>query len=229
MSSNTQNKEKIRARLHTTISNETENILIKYSKLKDKNGNKIYGNKSKVVEKALELLDKYHHPEREEEQAIWNRSKNELKMLLVGKPIFLAFILGDFKKVFENNITVDLIEWYTKKGIERLSINEVLIAIKDLWIAGNYFYDIKIEKGNKGTYIMILYHEFQDKEYSEFWGRYFNFFLSSQKSCNIEYFIRTSFLRLVITPSDNYNFSQNVGNYRVGKDRYKINEAIEVW
>jgi len=229
MNVETQNKEKIRARLHTTISNETEEILIKYSKLKEKNGKKLYGNKSKVVEKALELLDKYHHPEREEEQAIWNRSKFELKMLLVGKPIFLALISGDFKKVFEDNITTDLIEWYTKKGIENLSINEVLNAIKDLWIAGNFFYDIKIDKGNKGTYIMILYHEFQDKKYSEFWGHYFNLFLSRQKKCNVEYFIRTSFLRLVITPLDNYNFSQNVGDYRISKDRYKINEAIEVW
>ncbi|MFX1276766.1 MAG: hypothetical protein ACFFAT_17225 [Promethearchaeota archaeon] len=226
---NTEKKDKIRARLHTTISSETEEILNKYATLKDKNGKKIYGNKSRVIEKALDLLDKFHFPEKEHEQVIWNRAKNELKMLMVGKPTFLAYISGNYKQVYEDNIAIDIIEWYTQKNIEDLSIEATLNAIKDIWIAGNYFYDAKIEKGNKGSYIMLLYHDFQNKTYSEFWGNYFSLFLSRQKNCNVDYFIRTSFLRLVITPSDKVNLSQNLYQYSVGKDKYKISESIEVW
>lgn len=229
MSDKTNNKEKIRARLHTTISNDTEFILNKYATLKDKEGNKIYGNKSKVIEKALDLLDKYHHPEKEEEQAIWNRSKNELKMLLLGKPTFIALISGNYNQIFEDNFAIDLIEWYTKKNIENLSIQDILNAIKHIWITGNFFYDVVIEKGNKGNFVMLLYHDFQNQRYGEFWGNYFTSFLSRQKHCEVEFFNRTSFLRLVISPSEKFELSQNVGEYRVSSDRYKINEAIEAW
>jgi hypothetical protein len=229
MTINTENREKIRSRLHTTISSVTEDILVKYASLKDKNGKKIYGNKSKVIEKALDLLDKYHHPDKEDEQAIWNRVKNELKMLLVGKPTFLAYISGDHKKAYDNNIALDIIEWYTQKSIENLSLEAILNAIKKIWVAANYFYEIKIEKGNKGAYIMLLYHEFQNEKYGEFWGNYFSLLLSRQKNCDVEYFIRTSFLRLVITPSNKLDLSQNVGEYKVSNERYKISEIIEAW
>ena len=125
MKTNTEKKEKIRARLHTTISSETEDNLNKYASLEDNEGKKIYGNKSKVIEKALDLLDKYHHPEKEDEQAIWNRAKNELKMLLVGKPTFIAYISGNYKQAYEDNIAIDIIEWYTQKSIEDLSIEAI--------------------------------------------------------------------------------------------------------
>ncbi len=229
MSTKTKNKEKIRVRVHTTISMEKENILNAYAKLKDKDGNKIYGNKSKVIEKALDLLEKFHHPDKEEEHSLWNRTKDELKMLLVGKPTFIAYITGDYKNVYRNNIALDLVEWYAQKAIDELSVEDILNAIKKIWITANYFYKISIEKGSKGNYIMLLYHEFQNERFGEFWANYFSYFLSEHKKCKVEYFIRTSFVRLVITPLENIDLSQDISEYRVTDDKYRLSEIVEVW
>ena len=74
MTTKNEGQDKVRARLHTTISKESEDILIKFATLKDEDGKKIYGNKSKVIEKALVLLDKHHFPAKAEEQ-FWQRQE----------------------------------------------------------------------------------------------------------------------------------------------------------
>ncbi|MBN1801850.1 MAG: hypothetical protein JW891_10110 [Candidatus Lokiarchaeota archaeon] len=194
-------EDKGRPRLHTTISMEKEVILDKLVKLLDKNGNEIYGNKSKVIEKALELLDNYHNPVNEKSQNIWNRGRNELKMVLISKKSFLGLLLGGFKQGFKENNALEIIEWYKQKRVDDMDVIELLRAIKDMWIASNLFYRIVIHKRTGGKYIMDFHHEFYSKEFGRFWGEYFKEFLSLHKFCKSEYIVRNSSLRLEINPT----------------------------
>jgi len=187
--------------IHTTLSQESNEILDKYANLKDKNDEKIFGNKSKVLEKALEILDKSYNPQNKDDlQAIWDRARNELNMVLVGKKTYLAYLSGDYENALIENIAVDILEWYTRMSIEDMDLEEVLKAIKCVWLAANYFYKIEIETGSKGSYQMSFYHDFHSIKYSEFWGSYFARLLSEQKKCEVEIFPRNSSLILRISP-----------------------------
>ena len=195
----TKNSEKGKPRLHTTISKETEQLLDKYAELKDENGEYIYGNKSKVIEKAIELLDKYHEPRKEDIQDMWNRARTELNMVSIGKWTFFSLIKGE--ATVNENLALDIIEWYAQKTIDEIHLVELLEIIKELWVSMNYFRKIRINVGSKNSYQMTFLHDFHGKEYSEYWGLYFNKLLLTYKNCDIEYFLRKTSLILRINPS----------------------------
>lgn len=194
------NIKKKRITIHTTIGEKSNGILEKYADLEDDRAKKIFGNKSKVIERALELLDQYYYPEKGDLQTIWNRAREELNMVLVGKRTYLSYISGDYKKALTENIAIDILEWYKNKTIVEMSLIELLDSIKNVWLSANYFYKIDIEVGSKGSYQMSLYHDFHDKRYSEFWGNYFSELISNQKHCEVEIFARNESLILRITP-----------------------------
>jgi len=75
-----------RKNIHTTISEESYEILTNYADSVDDNGNKIFGNQSKVIEKALELLDKHYNPEKNSLQEIWNSETFEAFRKCFNKP-----------------------------------------------------------------------------------------------------------------------------------------------
>jgi len=194
------NKKETKLTIHTTISEKANKLLEKYADLKDNNNNKIFGHKSKVIERALELLDQYYYPEKSDLQSIWNRARNELNMVLVGKKTYLSYISGDYKKALTENIAIDVLEWYKNENIVDMSLDELLDAIKNVWLSANYFYKIDFEVGSKGTYQMSFYHDFHSKRYSDFWGNYFSELLHNQKQCDVEIFARNESLILRITP-----------------------------
>ena len=198
MNNNKTEKQK-KLTIHTTISEKANELLEKYADLKDNDQNKIFGNKSKVIEKALELLDQYYYPEKSNLQTIWNRARDELNMVLVGKKTYLSYISGDHKKALTENIAIDIIEWYKNENIVDMPLDELLDSIKNIWLSANYFYKIDIEVGSKGTYQMSLYHDFHSKRYSNFWGNYFSELLHNQKQCDVEIFARNESLILRIT------------------------------
>ncbi|MCP4764260.1 MAG: hypothetical protein GY870_20975 [archaeon] len=191
--------EKGKPRLHTTISVETEKLIEKYAKLKDRNSEEIYGNKSKVIEKAIELLDKHHNPEKEEIQNIWNRSRNEVNMALIGKSTFLSLIKGE--NTVNENLAVDIIEWYKGQQIDEIPLEMLLKAIKEIWVATNYFINIKIEETNrkKETFRMSFFHNFQSEMYSKYWGDYFRMFLLKRNKCDVAQYSanKSSFILII--------------------------------
>lgn len=193
-------KEK-RLTIHTTITEKANGLLEKYADLKDDKDSKIFGHKSKVIERALELLDQHYYPDKEDLQTIWNRAREELNMVLVGKRTFLSYISGDYKKAFRENIAIDILEWYKNKNIVEMSLIELLDSIKDVWLSANYFYKIDSEVGSKGSYQMSFYHDLHSKRYSDFWGNYFSELLSHQKQCDVEIFARHESLILRISKS----------------------------
>ncbi len=184
--------------IHTTLSDKAINVLEKYQKLLDVNGIPIYPTKTNIIEEALELLDNHYNPSKNDLQTIWNRAKKELNMVLVGKKTFLAYISGDFKRAFQENIALEIVEWYQGKFINEMNLEDLLNAIKNVWLAANYFYKIDIEKGSKGSYQISFYHDFHSKEYSEYWGNYFSVLLQQHKKCEVEMFARNESLTLRI-------------------------------
>ncbi|NHI94695.1 MAG: hypothetical protein EAX96_19545 [Candidatus Lokiarchaeota archaeon] len=217
----TEKKERIV--IHTTISAEARDILEKFSKKRDEEKKlltkrKIIENALKLFEKvqdtdsyfesgkdiiddALELYEKFQNPQKDEASNIWMRFRNELDMISVGKTTFLAYISGDYKRAFKENVAVDILEWYTGKTITELSLKEVLDGIKALWLAGNYFNNIVIEKSKEGIYVMFFYHNLRSKRYGEFWSEYFSEFLKEFKNCKIDYVIRNESFVLTINPN----------------------------
>jgi hypothetical protein len=186
--------------IHTTLSLRANDLLEKYKNYKDKNGDLVFSTKSQIIENALELLDKQFLPEKDDLASIWNRAKDELNMVLVGKTTFLSYISGDYKKAFKENVAIEIVEWYKGKFITEMDLLELLKALKTIWIAANYFYKIDIEQGSWGSYQMSFYHDFHNEHYSKFWGNYFQAFITHHKKCEIEIFSRTESLVLRITP-----------------------------
>nr|MDO8084027.1 hypothetical protein [Candidatus Sigynarchaeum springense] len=188
-----------RKTIHTTLTEEAFALLEKYAALQDDRGHLVYGNHSKVIEHALNVLDKQHHPEKEDSQSIWNRTRSELNMLLVGKPTFLAYISGDHENALKQNIAVDIIEWYARKTIKQMDCGEIITCIKKIWMAANYFYNIDVETGDKGSYHVSFYHDLQEKRYSDYWSKYFAGLLERTCPCRVEIFSRNASFRLIIS------------------------------
>ncbi|GAF90979.1 unnamed protein product, partial [marine sediment metagenome] len=127
-------KKSDRKGLHTTISKKSYDILEKYSKFKSKDGNLVFSNrKSNVIEFSLKLLEKYFTPDKTDNDLLAARFHKDLNMVTVGKPTFLAYISGNYKKAFEENIAIELVEWYKGKTVDELSTYDILESIKDLW------------------------------------------------------------------------------------------------
>ncbi len=156
LSPDTQNsrikKSKSKSTIHTTISEKTINILNKYLSIKDENDEILYNSKAEIIEHALDLLDKHYNPELQNNLNLWKRFRNELDMVAVGKTTFMSYISGDYKRALKENIAVEVIEWYKRRNISELTLEEIIFALKDIWIAGNYFNKVEVEIGNKGSH-----------------------------------------------------------------------------
>ena len=161
MMDNNSKKKPPKPTIHTTISQKALNIFTKYLKLRNEEDESIYSSKANIIEEALELFDKHHDPEVDEAINTWKRFRQELNMVSVGKPTFLAYISGDYRRAFKENIAVEILEWYKKLNVDKMSMEEFLNALKDLWIAGNYFYKVDIEKlkgnGFKISFYLHIY------------------------------------------------------------------------
>lgn len=216
--------KKERIAIHTTISAEARDILEKFSKKKGEDDKKLF-TKRKIIENALKLFnkvqdydeyfesgedkmddaleffEKFQNPQKDEKSNLWIRYRNELDMVSVGKTTFLAYISGDYKKALKENVALDILEWYTGNTIDKLSLKEVLEGIKALWLAGNYFTKITIEKSKEGKYVMFFYHNLRSKKYGEYWSEYFSVLLEENKSSEVDYVVRNESFVLTITPN----------------------------
>jgi predicted house-cleaning noncanonical NTP pyrophosphatase (MazG superfamily) len=174
--------------LHTRIST---NIYKEIEELTD-----IYGNKSNVIEKAVDFFKKYKK-NWDEDQKIWNKAR-ELNMLLVGKTTFMAYLSGDSKKAWEDNIATEVIEWISDKKIEKLTLLEILESIKKMWVAANYFTSIKIIENSEISAINISFFHTFNKEYSNFWANYFKRWIEKNLSYETKIHLRNEIFSLEI-------------------------------
>ena len=189
-------KENEKLHIHTTISKEIKTIIDDYATKLDENGDKIFGNKAKVIEKAIELLDAYYNPNKKDAITIWNRARGK-NMVLVAKTTFLAYISGKIENAYTDNLAVESVEWYLGKKIEAMTFEEFLYGLKGMWHAANYFYQIDLETLDKGTFHLDFYHD-QNKKYSTFWVNYFETIIRSEWSCLIDSKARSRSFKMII-------------------------------
>jgi len=166
--------------IHTRISKDV------YSTIEELSKN--LGSKAKVIEDAVNFYKDYKF-KWDKNQEIWNKAR-ELQMVLVGKTTFMSYISGDITKVFEQNICTEIIEWLTKKPLKDLTKLEIFNAIKDIWIAANYFINIEIiAQNSNNSYELRFYHNF-NKKYSEFWANYFEKWFKNNLNLKVESLLR---------------------------------------
>jgi hypothetical protein len=139
---------------------------------------KEYGNLAKVVKKAINLLDQKKHPEMDEALDIWCRAREEMHMMLIGKTTFNQLLTAaeapeeSLDKPMKRNLALDVILWYTGKQIKSLTLEEIIHAIKKVWMAANYFYFVDVKVRDTDQYLINFKHH-QNKRYSNYWLGYF--------------------------------------------------------
>jgi len=160
-----------------SLSPEVAGIINKY---KEK-----YGSEAKLFENAVKLLNKQENLDRSEDIDLWCRARDELHMMLIGKTTFNQMLMAaetpevSLDKPMKKNIALDVILWVTGKPLKDLSLEEIINAIKKMWIVANYFYFIDVKKiANDEFHLIFKHHE--NKRYSNYWLGYFTeLFLSN--------------------------------------------------
>jgi len=125
----------------------------------------------------LERAISYYGKQKNLDRDLWVRSRDEMKMMLIGKTTFNQLIAAaeapqdSLDKPFKKNVAFDLILWYTEKPLKNLTIDEIITTIQKIWVVANYFYKIDVHK--EGDEFHLLFKHRQNKRYSRYWLGYF--------------------------------------------------------
>lgn len=135
----------------------------------------------------LERAISYYGKQKNLDRDLWVRSRDEMKMMLIGKTTFNQLIAAaeapedSLDKPFKKNVAFDLILWHTEKPLKNLTIDEIITTIQKIWVVANYFYKIDVHK--EGNEYHLLFKHRQNKRYSRYWLGYFTeVFLSEDLS-----------------------------------------------
>jgi len=203
--------DKDKKHIHTTVSKKTYDIITKLALE--------YGSsKSNVIEKAIELLKVREHLLDDvkksvlDEYKMWHLMRSDFNMVAVGRTTFMSYIDKIPTEPQENNNCIELIEWFhNKKKIEALTLFEILTAISDIWIAGNYFYEIQIVSQDKTVekpeyakkFEIAFYHNFHHMKYGKYWSQYFKTVLEKEPiNCNCEIQLRNEVFYIFLTQNE---------------------------
>ena len=115
---------------------------------------------------------------------------HDYKMVLVGRRTFLSYIDNFPTTPIEENNCIELVEWFydNKIPLSTLNLSQILHAIVKMWEAANYFTNadlipLDISPQTSGTasierFKVVIYHDFTDKRFGQYWSRYFEYVLS---------------------------------------------------
>ncbi|NVM16759.1 MAG: hypothetical protein HWN80_03525 [Candidatus Lokiarchaeota archaeon] len=132
----------------------------------------------------LEHAIQYYGQQKNLDRDLWVRTRDEMKMMLIGKTTFNQLIAAAeapedaLEKPFKKNVAIDLILWYTGKPLKNLSLEEVITTVQKIWVVANYFY--KIDLHHEGDEYHLLFKHRQNKRYSRYWLGYFTEMFSSE-------------------------------------------------
>jgi len=91
----------------------------------------------------------------------------------------------------------EIIEWfYNYRKLTELSLEEVLKAIKIIWISANYFRSIRCERTNLGVVKVVFAHDLNDIKYSQYWGKYFQTFFKTKLGLDVQVLCRPQIFHL---------------------------------
>ncbi len=195
--------------IHTTVSENTYGLMKKLSLT--------YGSISKVIEEAVDLLKVKEHmlegtkKSELDEYRLYHLMRYDFNMCAIGRTTFMSFI--DKTPIptepQEHNICVDLVEWfYDNRPITKITLYEILCAIRAIWVAGNYFWKIEIispeetEKKPRSTqkFEISFYHHFSQDNYGKYWSEYFKTVLEKAPiGCKCEVILRNENFTMIIT------------------------------
>ena len=125
----------------------------------------------------LERAISYYGKQKNLDRDLWVRTRDEMKMMLIGKTTFNQLIAAAEapkdarEKPYKKNIAFDLILWYTGKPLKNLTLKEIITTIQKIWVVANYFY--KIDVHHEDDECHILFKHRQNKRYSRYWLGYF--------------------------------------------------------
>ena len=143
-----------------------------------------YKEKEENLISFLERAIRYYGQQKNLDRDLWVRTRDEMKMMLIGKTTFNQLIAAAeapkdaLEKPFKKNVAIDLILWYTGKPLRSLTLEEVITTVQKMWVVANYFY--KIDVHHEGDEYHILFKHRQNKRYSRYWLGYFTELFSSE-------------------------------------------------
>jgi len=127
----------------------------------------------------------YYGKQKNLDRDLWVRTRDEMKMMLIGKTTFNQLIAAAeapkdaLEKPFKKNVAFDIILWYTGKPIKNLTLEEIITTVQKMWVVANYFY--KIDVHHEGDEYHLLFKHRQNKRYSRYWLGYFTELFHSEE------------------------------------------------
>jgi hypothetical protein len=113
----------------------------------------------------LERAIGYYGKQKNLDRDLWVRTRDEMKMMLIGKTTFNQLIAAAespkeaLDKPFKKNVAVDLILWYTKKPLKNLTLDEIINTVQKIWVVANYFYKIDVHKEDDEFHILFKHRQ----------------------------------------------------------------------
>ena len=171
----------MRKHIHTTVSEKTYDILNNLALSS-------YGSVSNVIEQAVDLIIIRDHllddvnKSKLDAYKLWHLMRSDFSMVAVGRTTFMSLIDKIPTEPQENNNCIELIEWYyNNKTISTLTLHEILVAIRSIWIAGNYFEKIQLKQQDESENIkkygkkfeIAFFHNYNQIKYGKYWSQYF--------------------------------------------------------
>jgi hypothetical protein len=132
----------------------------------------------------LERAIQYYGQQKNLDRDLWVRTRDEMKMMLIGKTTFNQLIAAAeapkdaLEKPFKKNVAIDLILWYTGKPLRNLKLKEVITTVQKMWVVANYFYKIDVHQDRDEFHILFKHR--QNKRYSRYWLGYFTELFNSE-------------------------------------------------
>jgi len=135
----------------------------------------------------IEHAIKYYGDQKDLDRDLWVRTREEMKMMLIGKTTFNQLIAAAeapeerLDKPFKKNVAIDLILWYNdSRPLKSLTIDEIIGTIQKMWVVTNYFYKIDVIKESESLFYILFKHR-QNKRYSSYWFGYFKELFTSEE------------------------------------------------
>ena len=204
--------------IYVKVNEETRNLIDKYKgqgiTISDliRNAIECYNNFKSISPEILAIIEnykeskepnitfieraiKYFGDQKNVDRDLWNRARDEMKMMLIGKTTFNQLIRAaeaprdSLEKPYKKNVGIDLILWYNdSRPLKSLSMEEIINTVQKLWKVANYFHTIDVNKENEDQFHLLFRHR-QNKRYGTYWLGYFTELFTSEKmpfKCNVE-------------------------------------------
>ncbi|MCS7143681.1 MAG: hypothetical protein NZ879_01520 [Archaeoglobaceae archaeon] len=140
-----------KVRIQTTIDKDIyEKIIQKYLPK--------YESLNRVIENAIRTYDSFIEnigQEPSERDFLILRMVREIGMILLSYETVDAGASGNLKKIIEENELRILLEWYFKRSIDKISIDEVVKFMKVILPAMNVALSVDVQKFGKEIHVIV--------------------------------------------------------------------------